>query len=86
MSDQPIALWRCGVCGFENAGDVCAKCYGVKCRVCHDSIYRDESIHRDALGAEHMRCSGGAQRVRRAAMGMPREHVPFVRGGDQSAG
>ncbi len=82
MDELPIAVWVCSLCKSENTGDTCAVCYRKVCRVCGHVIYRDESYHADALGIEHMRCSGGAFRQRRAAMGKPRAHVAFERKDD----
>ncbi len=83
MDEPPIHVWTCPHCGHENISDgLCAMCYQCKCRVCLQVIYRDESYHADALGIEHMRCSGGAFRQRRTAMGKPRAHVAFERKDD----
>lgn len=76
-------LFECRVCGSQSPGDHCLYCYTVICRVCRLPIFLDESLHRDALGVEHMRCSGGTLKVRHAAMGAP--HARFGQGVQNAA-
>ena len=51
----------CSVCHAELIDGRCPKCYGAKCRTCHEPIYRNESYHSDALGVCHVRCAAHAR-------------------------
>ena len=62
----------CEICGgpVDDAGR-CLRCYGMRCRVCEQPIYRDESYKCNAFGVRHLRCT-------RRAVARPREMKPVT--------
>ena len=45
----------CEICDGE-MDKLCVRCYGAKCRICKEPLYRNEDVCFDTLGKRHCRC------------------------------